>query len=384
MKRFKGEKKPPRVYIDNGTFFISYWLSGHGEQRKSTGIRADVPFKPRTPDWWHTSKHASELQQKINIAEANRTAFQYGQPAILKDTTSRIPSLETILELKAKRYEDRNDEPLQKSTLYTYKRAIGALHSFNRYANILTVDVDDVRKFKKWLESKDYEDETKHLIIRQLRSLWKFAIEKGFIIPQIGIPPNPWTEIFIKVEPKLKVPQDIPTEKLFFTEAYKTNRKLFDFTFFQRITGYSFSDVLIITPEMRVGDLWHLRRTKMKRPQYFPDSIVMHYHLDHMPEYKPMFGYRNGQNVNRDSKEICNKISIPYLTTSDFKDSYAEELDGIVREDRILAMLLHHKVKGESQMASNRYLTHIKQMRSYLDSEELSHWLHFRKTLEGE
>lgn len=390
MKRFVGEQKPPRVYIDNGTFFIAYWVAGVGAQRKSTGIKSDIvlPKLPKgqrhDPDWWTESEHAAELQEKILIASANRTATKHGKIDLIKESSFQVPSLETILILKAEKYKEDNDEvPLQNTTLHTYKRAIGALRQFNKHASLQNVTVADAKEFKKWMKGKEYADETKHLFIRLLRSIWKFAIEQGFIIPIPGVPPNPWKMIKQKFEPKLKEPQSIATEKKFFVAAYKLNRKLFDFTFFQRITGYSFADVKPITPDMRIGDIWHMKRTKMQyRPHQFPDSLVMRYHVDHMPHYDPMFGYEHVQTVNDDSWDVCQKIGIPYLTTSDFKDSYGEEFDLIVTEDRILAMLMHHQVKGESQMASSRYLTHLRNMRNYLDCEEVSHWLKFREALE--
>jgi hypothetical protein len=369
--------KPPRIYIKDKKFYTSYWIPGRGEVRKSTGLTADIAFKENDPEWWKASIHKDALEKKIEIGVANRAAYRYGQPKFIPDEKIySIPSLEALIMLYAKQWEDQRDSPFERETRKKYITSINTLHAFNKHLNLLNVTENDAKDLKRWLKEKGYQASTIEGYIRRLRTLWKFAVTQEFV------PSNPWKNIFVRVEPKIIIPSNIEDEKKFFCVAFKYDRKVFETAFFQRMTAYRFSDTLLVTNESIRGDTLDIRNVKMKRQEVYPICNALAYLFKQMGAREgKLFSYNNTQKYNIPLKEICSIAGIEQLTSKSFKPNFGQELDEWVISgkdiaDRFIAALMHHQIKGDTKMASRHYISHIPRMRQILN-EAFDHWHQF-------
>lgn len=370
--------RQPRIYIKNGKFYVGYYIAGNKfEQRKSTEIRADIPFVVGEPEWWKKSKaHKAELERFIETAIVDRSNYRRGIPSVIDEYDS-VPSLLALLDMLAKQWERRHDQKMERSTIYKYKTSIGVLQRYNKHLGLLNTSDEDGQRFKQWLQKKGYEQSTIEGYIRRLKSLWKFAIEQGLIRY------TPWKEVFVRVEPKLIIPFPLDDEKQFFRAAWRTNRPIFYFAFFQRMTGYRFSDTAPITAEMIQGDTIYWRNVKMKRPDAYPICPALRYAVDLMNVSKGRFfpKINSTQKYNVPLAEICEVAGVQKLTSKSFKPNFGQELDawlinGRSIEDRFMAALMHHKIKGVTAMSSRHYIQHLPQMQSIL-TDVLSHWYDF-------
>lgn len=377
--------KPPRVYIKDGIFYLSYW-QGSREVRSTTGLRADVEFIKGNTDWWKASIHQEKIEKQIEIAVANRTAHRYGQQVFIhEDKLHSVPSLETTASLYAEHWKKRhNGRPLEPGTRRKFITAINRFHAFNKHLGLLNTTDKDAQDFRQWLQAKKYQDITSHSYVRRLKTLWRFAIDREYLKS------NPWKDVTIEYEDKIIIPARIEDEKKFFCIAFRDNRRAFEFAFFQRMTAYRFSDSLHVYTDSIQNDVLLLRNVKMKRPDAYPICPALQYLLDHREKpdrYKGrIFYYSSTTKYNLALSEICSAAGIsPRFTSKSFKPNFGQELDNMILqgrnvEDRFIALLMHHKIMGPTKIASRHYIQHLPQMRRIL-TESFDHWYTFIKGL---
>jgi hypothetical protein len=388
--------KPPRVFIKQGSFWISCYVEGQpNDWRWPTGIKLDPKFvaqlekDPKAftgkPDWWKASKHAPEIREKTRSMESERELFLAGkserpqrkQQKAARLIVSKLPEL-----LKELNSEGGAEHKLSPETI---RRRQTSANTLLRYDPAFAIDIEFdkiwIADFRKWMrgQKKPFTEWTQYTILQDLKLFVKFAYAKRYIER------NTLADIRF-TQPESSTEHTPRTEEFkLFTWLYHHQPKYFLSLITQRLAGYRISDVIAIERsqlDLKNNLFRNVLNVKGHRPEVFPISDALAYIYKHMEhEFGIAYPFPSSYRYTMDVlQEGCKKLQIRKIPTHQFKRNYAGEIEDIETLTHIFDLLMHHKTKsvaGRSYTGKN-----IEFMRSALNKAQ-PHWIAFVKKLVG-
>jgi hypothetical protein len=225
--------KPPRVVSHMGYFYVVYYLPGERHAIKEpVGIKLDI--EAGTGDWWKKSKHRAKI--KIVLEDALTRKLRYKQGHEFERHRSRVllRSLEDLLtEYNEEQVLSKGGEA-SPDTLAKRRNAVKALQRFVPKASIRLS-----RKMAAALRDDalgELEAETVRSYVTFLRSLFTFAVDKGYIAA------NPFHKISVSVSEKEVRHIDRTDQVRVFDELFNSRRDVFWQVMFIRLSGYRVSE----------------------------------------------------------------------------------------------------------------------------------------------